>query len=40
VNVSFGYPREVEDEDIAEVMLRGVIDTRIPGLLVKPGNDE
>ena len=34
LNVSLGYPREVTDNEITEVMCRGLIDTDVPGLLV------
>lgn len=31
VNVSLGYPREVDDHGIANIFMRGVIDTDLPG---------
>lgn len=33
VNTSFGYPDDVPSEREAEVLLRGLVDTKIPGLL-------
>ncbi|SED17464.1 metallophosphoesterase [Rhodobacter sp. 24-YEA-8] len=36
VNVSLGYPREVDDSDIVDVVLRGIVDTDLPGFFAYP----